>query len=157
MSQPLQPTNSIEIGGRTFTVSRLPLGRARVVYARLQRVLQAVFADDAALAGDTSAIMFAGIAGGISETDFKFYCDEFGAVTRVELSPQETVLLKSEAAQERVFGAGGDFADQFTWLDFAIRVNFASSIEKMRGALVGLKQRAEEAMSKAGQSPSLPG
>jgi hypothetical protein len=149
----LEPQESIEINGRLFTVRRLPFSRASAVYERLKRVLQMVFADEELSADGGSPLMVAGVAGGVSDEDLKFYVKEFGAVTTVDLGDGRAPLLSDPATQERVFGINGSFEDVFTWLDFAVRLNFQGAIEKMRGALRKAEERAKAKAAKEEASP----
>lgn len=136
----LQTTASKEIGGRTFTVSRLPLGKAREAFGKLQRMLAAW--DQDALEGCSPFLVMC-LAGNVDDKDLAYFAGLFGPHTRVEMSPEETKILKDNAAQETVFGMTGDFADQFEWLDFCIELNFKSSIEKLAGVARKLNARAE--------------
>ncbi len=149
----LQPQAVTEINGKTYTVKSLTLAKARPVYKRIERLLQAVFASPEDLEkDDVSPLMIAGVAGAFSDADLEYLCKEFGSVTTVTLEDGTELFLLKPEAQEKLFGpaAGGSFEDQFTWLDFAIRHNFGGAIAKMRGALVKAEKRAQEKEAAAG-------
>lgn len=149
----LEPSEIIEISGNTYTVRRLPFVQSRKVYDRLKRVLQFAFTDDKLLADGASPFMLAGLAGGVSDEDLEFYCNAFGDVTTVDVPGEQAPLsLKAPAVRERLFGVGGNFEDVFVWLDFAVQVNFAGAIAKMRGALQKAEARAKEEAALLAQS-----
>lgn len=144
-------TASKEIGGRTYTVSRLPLGKAREAYGKLQRMLAAWDEKDLE---SLSPFLVMCLAGNVDEKDLGYFANLFGPYTRVEMSPEETIILKDVAAQERVFGLTGNFADQFEWLDHCIMTNFASTVEKLAGVARALNARAEAEQSKKAETDS---
>jgi hypothetical protein len=140
MTSPLLNPETVEINGKTFEIGRLSFARSKPVYMKLQRLLQMVYANDKNLEEVTNPFMFACLANAVTEADLEFYIAEFAAVTSVEMGGKK-YFLRVPAAQETVFGQ--NFEDIFDWLDAAVRISFKGPIEKMRGALLKLKERAE--------------
>lgn len=155
----LEPQSAIDIGGNIFTVKRLPLVESRKVYTKLQRILQMVFTDPALLEDGASAIQLAGLADGLSEETLEYLIKAFAKVTTVQPTDGgPDVTLMAPAAQQRFFADEGNFEDQFTWLDFAIRSEYGSAIAKMRDALKKAEARVQAEVEKAeARNPSLKG
>lgn len=136
----LQREATKEIGGHVFKVKPLPLAKSREAFGRLAQMLAAWDSKD--LEG-CSPFLTMCLAGNVGEKDLTYFANLFGPFTYVEMSAEETKVLKDNAAQETVFGLTGDFADQFEWLDMCVELNFRSSIEKLSGVAQKLNARAE--------------
>lgn len=136
-------TETVEIGGRNFTIRKLALVKQRVVYARFQKLL-GVFAQREELAQEgMSAFMTATMANLVSQEDMQFFCDQFGPSTSVEWDAERTLILKDPAHQEIAFGE--DYTHQFEWLDACFALNFAGVLGKLSAALQSKRDEASAA------------
>lgn len=134
-------TETKTINGNEYSVRVLPLRDARLVYARIQRILS-VFGEDAITESDMSPFMLAGMSGAITAEDLEFYTDKFGPLTNVTLEDGRVITLtvtkgpkgeRLETNLEEVFA--GQMDVMLEWLDFCVQVNFKSIIEKLAAAL----------------------
>ncbi len=152
MTNPLlQEMHSKEIGGRNFQVGLLPYAKAMPAYHRVAKLLAG---DDSVLASaNIGMFMFASsFADAVSEADMKFFVELFGAVSQVEIGPNQTIQLTNDANRTAAFA--GRIEDLFEWLDFACEVNFKGVAEKLRAARVALEKQAEVMLAAKAQPNS---
>lgn len=127
------------IGENQYTVTVLPVVSGREALVRLQRLLAGGIG--AITQGNRQDIpaALAGISERLTAADLEWFCEKFGKATSVAMPPSDdapqgrVLVLAGSDAQTAVFA--GNYLEMFEWLEFCIEVNFATLLEKIKGAL----------------------
>jgi hypothetical protein len=138
-------TEDREICGRRYYVTTLPAKKGRAVLVRLTKVLGPVFGQlvsgdapatakhkaasaeriAAQINGASIARALAELAGRLSEADLDWLCETLGESTEVQTYDGAGEERRQRlTAGEQQFHFAGKFLEMFSWLGFALEVNF---------------------------------
>lgn len=142
-------TKEKTIGDCTYRVTQLPAWAAGDVFFRLGKLVAPAIAEvmgdvDKGVTQDKGGAVIAKILDRATSEDFRFLCNAFAPSTSVLLPDGKAPKL---SAIFDLHFVGQRFPDMFSWLAFAIEVNYSGFFDKL-GGLQALVDRAAAAPGK---------
>lgn len=120
-------TEEKQIGDHTFQVNTLSYGLSKKVSLRAKQLFMILVAEDGSFEQDSP--LSAAVFMDLDESDLDFVVDTLATYSKVKTTGDWQELSKQK---EVVFA--GDLGLMFSWLSFALEVNYGSFLQGLRNA-----------------------